>query len=75
MAKLESISKKKKIAMTSKIFVTDSTVKRIISFTKSNKIDLIVMGSHGRTGINKLILGSIANGVIQSSKIPVLVVR
>ena len=75
MLKLESISKKKKIPITSKIFVTDSIVHQILSFTKSNSVDMIVMGSHGRTGLNKLILGSVANGVVQSSKIPVLVVR
>ena len=74
-SKLASISKKKKISTTAKIFVTDSIVEQILSFTKSNKTDMIVMGSHGRTGIDKLILGSIANGVVQRSKIPVLVVR
>ena len=75
MSKLESSAKKKKIHITSKIFVTDSIVNQILLFTKSNKIDLIVMGSHGRTGIDKLILGSVANGVVQRSKIPVLIVR
>lgn len=74
-SKLASISKKKKISTTTKIFVTDSIVEEILSFTKSIKADMIVMGSHGRSGINKLILGSIANGVVQRSKIPVLVVR
>lgn len=74
-SKLESISKKKKITTMTKIFVTDSVVEQILSSTKSNKIDLIVMGSHGRTGIDKLILGSITNGIVQRSKIPVLVVR
>ena len=74
-SKLELISKKKKISTSTKILVTDSIEEQIISFTKSNKIDLIVMGSHGRTGIDKLLLGSIANGVVQRSKIPVLVVR
>jgi nucleotide-binding universal stress UspA family protein len=37
--------------------------------------DLIVMTSHGRTGLNKLILGSQTNIVVTASKIPVLVVR
>ncbi|KAF6247487.1 universal stress protein [Nitrosopumilus sp. b3] len=74
-SKLELISKKKKITTATKIFVTDSIVDQILSFTKSNKADMIVMGSHGRSGIDKLILGSIANGVVQRSKIPVLVVR
>ena len=37
--------------------------------------DLIVMASHGRTGLNKLLLGSQTNIVVTASKIPVLVVR
>jgi nucleotide-binding universal stress UspA family protein len=37
--------------------------------------DLIVMGSHGRSGIKKLILGSQADKALQLSKVPVLVVK
>ena len=75
ISKLESISKEHKVSLTSKILITDHPMKKILSFTKSNQIDLIVMGSHGRTGLDKLILGSVANGIVQRSKIPVLIVR
>ena len=37
--------------------------------------DLIVMGSHGRTGIEKLLLGSVTQRVLQDARCPVLVVR
>ena len=37
--------------------------------------DLIVMGSHGRTGIEKLLLGSVTQRVLQDAKCPVLVVK
>ena len=37
--------------------------------------DLIVIGSHGRTGIKKFFLGSVAQSVLGASDIPVLVVR
>lgn len=37
--------------------------------------DLIVMGSHGRRGIEKLLLGSVTQRVLQSARVPVTVVR
>ena len=37
--------------------------------------DLIVIGTHGRTGFNHLLFGSVAEGVVRGSKVPVLLVR
>jgi nucleotide-binding universal stress UspA family protein len=37
--------------------------------------DLIVMGTHGRSGIKRLVLGSVAENVLRSAKCPVLMVR
>lgn len=37
--------------------------------------DLIVMGTHGRRGIDHLILGSVAEGVVRTAKSPVLLIR
>jgi nucleotide-binding universal stress UspA family protein len=37
--------------------------------------DLIVMGSHGRSGIEKLLLGSVTQRVLQDANMPVLVVK
>ncbi|HLM63699.1 MAG TPA: universal stress protein [Acidimicrobiales bacterium] len=37
--------------------------------------DLLVVGSHGRTGLSRLVLGSVANGVVQHAPCPVVVVR
>ena len=45
----------------------------IIKYSKEKKIDLIVIATHGRTGILHTLLGSVAEKVIRYSKIPVLV--
>ncbi len=47
----------------------------IIEFAKRNTADLIVMGSHGRTGISKLLMGSVAERVIGHAPCAVLVVK
>lgn len=47
----------------------------IISAAQNLGVDLIIMGSHGRTGFKKFILGSVAQKVLGESHIPVLVVR
>ncbi|MDB5810862.1 MAG: universal stress protein [Betaproteobacteria bacterium] len=47
----------------------------ILKHAKKTKCDLIVMGSHGRTGLASILLGSETSKVLTHSKIPVLVVR
>ena len=47
----------------------------IVSFAKKQRFDLIVMGSRGRGGIRRLILGSTANHVLHNTNIPVLIVK
>ena len=74
-SKLEEAAKKKNIKITTKVIKTESIIKQIISFTKSKKIDLVVMGSHGRTGFDRFILGSVTNGVAQKVNCPVLIVK
>jgi len=73
--KLESTAKNNNVPTSVKIKQGTSIVKEIISFANSKKSDLIVMGSHGRTGLNRLILGSVANGVTQQAKCSVMVVK
>ena len=47
----------------------------IIKAAKRYRCDLIVMGSHGRRGISRLLLGSQASKVLAHSTVPVLVCR
>jgi len=48
---------------------------QILRAAKSCKADLIVMGTHGRTGLSKLLMGSVAGRVISTATCPVLTVR
>ena len=38
-------------------------------------VDLIVMSSHGRTGLGRLVLGSVAETVLRGSTVPILLIR
>lgn len=47
----------------------------IINYAANNNIDLIVMGTKGKTGLKRFLIGSVADGVVRHSHCPVLVVR
>jgi len=47
----------------------------LIRYAEENKMDIIIMGTLGRTGIKRLLLGSVAGNVVRHSKVPVMVVR
>jgi nucleotide-binding universal stress UspA family protein len=52
-----------------------SAPRAILSAAADLGCDLVVMGTHGRTGVRRLVLGSVAERVVRSSPCPVLVVR
>jgi nucleotide-binding universal stress UspA family protein len=56
-------------------FVVGDAAAEILSAAKGGAVDLIVMGSHGRGTFGSLLLGSVAQKVLSSSHVPVLVVR
>lgn len=63
------------IAFNEKVVVSGDLVKTIAGYAKSSKSDIIVMGSRGEGNPRKEYLGSVANGVLHDSKIPVLIVK
>ena len=73
--KLEEMAKKVGVPIKLQILKSESVPQDITSFAKSKKVDLIVMSSHGRTGLDKLILGSVANGVVQRTRCPILLLK
>ena len=57
------------------IIISQSTVKSILDFAEEKNVDLIVLGTRGRSGIKKLLLGSTASGIVTYSSCPVIVVK
>jgi nucleotide-binding universal stress UspA family protein len=49
--------------------------KTILEYADNNDIDLIVMGTHGKSGLDRLLLGSVTEKVVRASEVPVLTVR
>ena len=75
MSRLELDAKKNGVKARATIIVAQSAVNPLLSFARKHSADLIVMGSHGRTGLNKLFLGSVANGILGGADCPVLIVK
>ena len=52
------------------------SVTRVIrSYVTANDVDLVVVGTHGRTGFDRYVLGSVAEGLVRTAPVPVLTVR
>ncbi|NHN61385.1 MULTISPECIES: universal stress protein [Halorussus] len=47
----------------------------ILDYADDNDVDLVVMGTHGRTGLDRYLLGSVTERVVRRSPVPVLAVR
>jgi nucleotide-binding universal stress UspA family protein len=56
-------------------FLTGMPVAEILQFAENNDVDMVVMASHGRTGLSRLLMGSVAEGVMRKARCPVLVVK
>ncbi|AGB31360.1 UspA domain-containing protein [Natrinema pellirubrum DSM 15624] len=55
--------------------VTGEPDDRIVAQAAAESVDLIVIGSHGKEGVSRVLLGSVAETVVRRSPVPVLVVR
>lgn len=49
--------------------------KQIVSFIRSERPDLVIMGSQGRTGVKRIVLGSVAENVARRSSVPIQLVQ
>jgi len=55
--------------------VVGDAAEEILEYIKSEKIDLVVMGTHGRKGLERVLFGSVADRVVKMSPVPVFTVN
>ncbi|WP_459194326.1 universal stress protein [Halosimplex sp. J119] len=55
--------------------VTGTPHRSILDYIDDNAVDLVVMGTHGRTGLERYLLGSVTEKVVRTADVPVLTVR
>ena len=71
---VETVGKAANIEVES-VLLEGSPAEEIVDFADKNDIDLIVMGTLGRTGIQRFLLGSVAQNVVRHARKAVLIVR
>jgi nucleotide-binding universal stress UspA family protein len=54
---------------------TGSPAREILGFIAEHDIEHVIMGSHGRTGVSRFVLGSVAEQTMRQSPVPVTIVR
>jgi nucleotide-binding universal stress UspA family protein len=57
------------------MLVEGDPVDELVRVAREKEVDTIVIGSHGRSSVRRLLLGSVAEGVVRKSSVPVLVVH
>jgi nucleotide-binding universal stress UspA family protein len=75
LAELETLGKADGVQCDGVVVVGDSPYEKIIEYAGNRNCDLIMMASHGRKGLDAVLLGSETVKVLTHTKIPVLVVR
>jgi nucleotide-binding universal stress UspA family protein len=55
--------------------LSGDAAQEILDYAREHKVDLIVMGTHGRKGIDRVLFGSVAEKVVKTSTVPVLTVH
>lgn len=61
------------IEMTPVVITGGDPAEEIVEYAEKHAVDMIAVSTHGRSGFRKLVLGSVAEGVVRRSKVPVLV--
>jgi len=57
------------------VILQGDAAEEVLKYAEEEMCDLIVLSTHGRSGITRLLMGSVAESIVRHSKIPVLSVR
>jgi nucleotide-binding universal stress UspA family protein len=60
------------VTVTPEVVAAQDFAKAITSYAAKHAVDVIVLSTHGRTGVRRLVLGSVAEAVLRHSTVPVL---
>ncbi len=74
VAQAEAMFRKKGITVRSEVLL-GQPAEEIVDFAEEEKADLIVMCTHGRSGLGRWVFGSVTEKVLRAAKTPVLVIR
>ena len=74
--KISEIGKENNVGVRTRMIESPMSIEAaIVNFAEEEKADLIVVGTRGRTGFSKQLLGSVASGVVTYAHCPVMVVK
>lgn len=71
---VEALGEKRDVPVTTAV-LEGSAAEAILDYADRVDVDLIVMGTHGRSGLDRFLVGSVAERVIRTSDVPVMTVR
>ncbi|MFH1488305.1 MAG: universal stress protein [Pseudomonadota bacterium] len=66
---------KEKAGKTELAVLMGRTAESLIDFAESQNVDLIIIATHGRSGISRWVMGSVADRILHSSHAPILMIR
>ncbi len=72
---LEAVVREAGVGTVETVIEVGRPTKTIVDYADDNDISQIVMGSHGRSGMSRILLGSVAETVVRRATVPVTVVR
>jgi nucleotide-binding universal stress UspA family protein len=73
--KVKDKTSEKNIQIKTEVIASTNTAGGIVDYAEDKDVDLIVVGTRGKSGFKKLLLGSVASGVVTYAHCPVMVVK